>query len=217
MGESGIMPRSDFLDALVDDLQPVRPAIPWVSAIGIWTLASSLFAGFAILTGGPLRLGVESDLASLRVVLELSLVAASIIAAIAAGLEIGVPGAPPARRLLAPAILGGASWLALMLFGDALPGPAHSMLGKREHCFVAALMISLPPMGLALVLLRRRLMWVHWAAGALVGAAASALPAIGMQLACMYEPEHALRFHYSPVLLIAVLGGLACHLLLPRD
>ncbi len=215
--EGEIMPESDFLDALVDDLQPVRPAVPWASAMGIWILASGLFAAGAILIGGPPRPGVESDLASLRLVIELSLVFATVFAMIAAGLEIGVPGAPATRRLLTPAVVLGLLWLGIMLLGDSLPGPARSMLGKREHCLVEVLMISLPPTGLAFFLLRHRLMRIQWAAGALAGAAASALPAIGMQLACMYEPEHALRFHYSPVVLIALAGGIAGHFFLPHD
>ncbi len=217
MKEIEIMPGSNFLDALVDELQPVRPALPWARAITIWTLASSLFVAAALLWSGPLRVGFVSDLSSLRLLGELGLGAATSLAVIAAAFEIGVPGAPSMARLLGPAAFLGASWLGLTLLGDALPGPTHSMLGKRAHCFSESLAVSLPPAGIALVLLRRRLMWAHGAAGSLVGAAAASMAALGMQLACMYEPEHALRFHFSPILLVAVAGAAAGHFFMARD
>lgn len=215
--EGETTPRADFLDALVDELRPVRPALAWIHALGIWTLVSGIFVVAGILASGPLRTGLASDLTHPRFLIELGLGSATLFAVTAAGLELGVPGAPSAKRLLVLTGLLGASWLAIMLVGDPLPGPTHSMLGKREHCFVQILALSLPPTALALLLLRQRLMQAHGAAGACIGAAAALLPAISMQLACMYEPTHALRLHLSPVLLIAVAGAFAGHFLLPRD
>ncbi len=153
------MPRSDYLDALANQLTPLRPALPWPHAVGIWALASSLFVGTAILLGGPLRAGFESELASPRLLIELGLGMATVLAVVAAGLEVGVPGAASPMRLLMPAAVLAAGWLGVTLFGDSLPGPGYTMLGKRAHCFAEGLAIALPPTGVAFVLLRQRLMW----------------------------------------------------------
>ena len=217
MNESEIRTGAGFLDGLVEDLESVRPAMPWGLAIGVWVVASGLFVGITILASGPLRAGFDADLTSLRLQLEVALGAGSILAMIAACLEWGVPGAPARGRLLAPGLLLAMGWLSVTIFGGGLPGPTPSMLGKREHCFISGILIALPPTALALGLLRQRLMLAHAAAGSLAGAAAAALPAIAMQLACMYEPEHALRFHFPPIILIAIIGGAAGHFMLPRD
>jgi uncharacterized membrane protein YdbT with pleckstrin-like domain len=54
------------------------------------------------------------------------------------------------------------------------------------------------------------------ATAAAAGAAAAAIPAILMQLACMYDPLHALSYHLTPVLMVAALGALAGPVVLTR-
>ena len=44
-------------------------------------------------------------------------------------------------------------------------------------------------------------------AGALLGLAAGSLPALMMQIACMYSPEHILAFHIGPALAVAGAGA----------
>jgi hypothetical protein len=217
MNEGNIRERSDFIDALVAEIRPVRPALPWISAIAIWTLGSTLFVALTILMSGSMRAGLEADLRTLRLPLELGFGAATLCAAIAASLEVGVPGAPSLLRLLTPVILTGSLWLSMTIYGEAIPGPTVSMDGKRAHCLIEGVMMSVPPTLLALLLLRQRGVRSRELAGALGGMAAASLPAIGMQLAGMYQPEHALRFHLSPVLSLGLLGALAGHFILPRD
>jgi len=53
--------------------------------------------------------------------------------------------------------------------------------------------------------------------GALLGAAAGAIPGLVMQFACMYEPTHILAYHLAPVGLLTLLGAaIAPRLLAPK-
>jgi hypothetical protein len=42
----------------------------------------------------------------------------------------------------------------------------------------------------------------------MTGAAAAAVPALWMELACRTEPAHARRFHLSPILMLGVVTAL---------
>ena len=81
------------------------------------------------------------------------------------------------------------------------------MLGKRPHCFAETLLYSAPPVIAGLWLLKRRYVLRGARAGALLGLAAGSLPALMMQIACMYSPEHILAFHIGPALAVAGAGA----------
>ena len=49
-----------------------------------------------------------------------------------------------------------------------------------------------------------------------VGLAAGMLPALYMQMACMYEPSHILGLHLLPGLSMALIGGVIALLWRPR-
>ncbi len=51
--------------------------------------------------------------------------------------------------------------------------------------------------------------WAEWMA-------AAAVPALMMQWACVYAPDHILIHHLLPVLAVGAAGALAARLLLPR-
>ncbi len=82
------------------------------------------------------------------------------------------------------------------------------MLGKRDHCVVEALLFGLPPALLALLLSYRfyPLRPVHSAF--LFFMAAAMVPALYMQIACMYAPAHILQMHILPALLVTLVGTL---------
>lgn len=213
-------PSNRFLDALVDDLEPTRPAASWPQATGSWLAIASLTAAFGVLATGPLRTGWVDDLRSFRFALEVVLGASTSFALIAAALEVGVPGAPAFRRLLGPGFLLLFAWLGLnvlnLVLGAGSTDPAHSMIGKREHCLVQGIAISLIPIAPAVAILRRRSLYFHWASGFLVGLAAASLTAVWMLGACMYDPGHALRSHFSPMLVSGLAGALLANRLLPK-
>jgi hypothetical protein len=211
------MSRPDFVDALVADLTPVRPATPWFRAMITWCLLSWLIVGGSILAMGPLRDGIFLELmASPRFALELALGFAAGLAAIWAGLELGVPGAPSAPRLWTPPVLFFGGWVLAVSYGLIQPSTASATGGMRMHCFMQTLLVSLPPCTVALYFLRGRIVYSQYGAGLLVGAAAAAIPALWMQVACLGGPPHILMFHLSPIVIIGLLGTVVARRFLPR-
>jgi hypothetical protein len=211
------MQPSEFLDALVADLVPTRPATPQSRVLLLWCLSSWVIVAAAILAGGPLREGFAGELmVSPRYALELGLGLGAGFAAIWAGLEIGVPGGPsPARRWCPPLILI-AAWTFIVALGLFQPSTPPSMNGKRIYCFAQILLASLPPLILAIHFLRPRLAYARSSAGFLVGVAAAAIPALWMQVACRTGAAHVLSHHLFPILLSAAFGAVVAQRALSR-
>jgi len=65
------------------------------------------------------------------------------------------------------------------------------------------------PIGFGIYLLRRLLTLRPGVAGALIGTASGTLPALAMQVACMYSPDHILRFHVAPIVVPTTIGIIA--------
>jgi len=211
------MSRPDFIDALVADLGPVRPGMPWIRVTLSWFLVSWALVGAAILASGPLREGVLTELTgSPRFALELTLGFAAGLTAIWAGLEIGVPGASAARRFWTLPLLLFGAWTLAVGSGLIDPRTPTTPAGGRVHCFAQTLLISMPPYTAALHFLRDRIAYAHTRAGLLVGTAAAVLPALWMHVACQAEPLHVLLFHLSPILIVGLLGAVVAHRVLPR-
>jgi len=209
--------QTDFVEALICDLEPVRRARPWSHAMFIWCGLSWCLVGGVILTIGPLREGITGELlASPRLALELAIGIIAGIAAIAAGLELGVPGSPATPRLSSAPLLLFAAWVLIILFEFVNPIGEPPSSAMRAHCFLQTMLVSLPSATMALYLLQGRILFDTGRAGLLVGTAAAAVPALWMELSCMNEPMHALQFHLSPILLIGAITALIAHRLLAR-
>ena len=101
-----------------------------------------------------------------------------------------------------------AGWAALLVWALVVPPFAPSMDGKRAACVLEVIADAALPYALGLWWLRRRYAVLSPAAtGAVLGLAAGAAPAILMQLACVYEGGHGLRFHLGPLLACAIAGA----------
>ena len=207
----------DFIDALVEDLSPVRPAPGRLRTLILWGALSWAFVSAAILLSGPLREGVLDELfRSPRLALELGIGIAAGLTALAAGLELGGPGSPSPLRLWLPPLVLIGCWVLLLSYAIGNPVVEPSLTGRREHCLVETLCSALPPLALGLHLLRKRVVFSRATAGLLVGAGAAALPAVWMQLACRVDPLHGMLLHLSPMLLLAAAGAVLAHRFLPR-
>ncbi len=205
-----------LIEALVEDLTPVRPAASWPLSLLTWSLASWPIVGIAILLAGPLRPGALAALgASPRETIEPVLGVLAGLTTVLAGLELGVPGRLRTGWLIGPAGLLLAGWVALLASGLSDPLGSTAMLGKRPSCELQVLAFSLPPLSLGLWALKRRALFHRAAAGALVGLGSALIPAIWMQLACMQDPLHELTHHAAPILLMGAAGALAARALLP--
>lgn len=205
-----------LIDALVDDLAPVRRPPGDAASLALWLAVSWTVVLGATLAAGPLRPGALDQLVTTpRFLLECLAGAAAGVLAMAAALRLATPGRSRPRRAAAPALGLAALWVAQIAVGWSWPSLEVSTLGKRPHCFVEILAYSVPPLLLGLWLLRRRLALERFATAALLAGASASLPALLMQLACRYEPTHGLLYHLGPLLLVAAFGSLAGRLL-PR-
>jgi hypothetical protein len=204
------------IDELVADLAPVTPPPPLGRAAGLWLLLSWVWVAALTLATGDLRPDAADQLTGApRFLLECLFGLGVGVAAIVGAVRLGIPGAPVRRALVAAGGLA-ALWIGCLLVGLVDPALPASMAGKRPHCAIEAWLLALGPLALALLLLRR---WVGLRpvlSGAIAGAAAGAIPALMMQLACMYGAEHALVMHLGPGLVPVALGALLGPRLLRR-
>jgi hypothetical protein len=202
------MSRTDFIEALVDDLVPVRPAISIGRALCSLSSIAWIFVGMAIAASGPLREGAIASLATLPwYSLEFALATLSSFTAMLAGLEFGVPGHSRKVLLLAPPVAFFSAWLGVLAYGLDNPALESGTLGARPLCDVQTLVFALPPLALALYAVKRRALFASTTTGLLMGLGATAVPAAWMQLACLYDSMHTLVHHLGPVLIVGVLSA----------
>jgi hypothetical protein len=198
-----------LIDSLSAGLKPVRPSPPVDGTALLWLIASVGFVIGITAWFGPIRANALAQLASEpRFALETALGFFAIAVTSVIAFRTALPGGTQRRMVLAGIGLI-TLWLANYALGLAFPALEPSMLGKRDHCFSETLLFALPPVGLALLLSRRfyPLRPVHSAS--LFCLAAAMLPALYMQIACMYIPLHILQMHIAPALAVT-LGGTAC-------
>ena len=196
--------RDDLIAGLSRDLAPVRKA-PDVNRLALaWFLLGAIFVVVATRLAGPLRPGVFAQFtAEPRFLLETLLG----VAAIAWMSLVAFRGAVPAALTRRFAIVGAVLmllWLAQYVFGLVNPALEPSELGKRGHCSMEVMLYS-TPLILAAMYFIRRLYPLAFARTALsAGLAAGMVPALYMQLACMYESVHILSMHIFPGLVMGL-------------
>ena len=205
-----------LIGALVDDLQPV--AVRWsaVRVGAIWLIASVTYVVAAMAVMGPFREGFESQLLNHpRFAAEMMIGVLAVVCFILVAIRQAVPG--QATRPLQYIALGlGAIWLLNFVAGVHFPTLEPSMHGKREFCAWESYVYSAPPAFFAVVLLVRRFPLHPLASGINAGAAAGLIPAVTMQIACMYEPVHILAHHAAPIVVVALVTGLVAFVLTRR-
>lgn len=201
--------RADLVRELAEGLRPVRRMPSPTSLALVWLVGSWAFVAAVTLATGGLRPGVLSQLtASPRFLGETMLGLVTGAVAIRAAADLGVPRPPLPWRRAAPALFLLAGWVGAYLYGLRDPALEPSMLGKRAGCYLEVLAFAAPPMAAALWLIRQAFPLARVWTGAMVGAAAGAVPGLLMQLSCMYDPAHILSYHLAPIAAVAFVGGL---------
>ena len=194
----------ELIAELTRDLRPGPRLLPLMAIAALWLAAAVAWVLGVGLALGPLRPDVADALLSRPLYLLEKVIGAA--AALAFGwlaVSSAVPGRAT-RRLgsISGALLG--AWLLFFLLGDWLVVLEPSMVGKRDHCALEAYLLSLPPLALLILLQRRRYPLSPVSATVIAAVAAALLPALFMQIGCMYEVEHILLHHVGPVFIIAV-------------
>lgn len=205
--------REELLDSLVADLAPVKPA-PDVRLLAcLWLLCSALCVVAVTHLVGPIRPTALAQLQDSPRFLAEMLVGGLAAAGLAlATFRAAVPGGA-GRVLVACASLPGALWVGGLLVGLVHPALEPSMLGKRDLCFLESFVYALPPLVVALYWQLRLFPLRPGHSAVLAGLAAGALPALYMQIACMYVPAHILLFHVGPGVAVGLAAPLFLRLL----
>ncbi len=200
--------RDDLLNNLVADLEPVAPAPDTRVAACLWLLASAAWVVLLTHLVGPIRPNALDQLqAHPRFLAEM---VAGLLTVVGLGLMAFRAAIPGAVRtwMTWPLMLVGGLWLAAIAAGLVAPALEPSMLGKRDHCYLEGLMYALPPLVAAMFWQSRQYPLRAAGSAVLAGLAAGALPALYMQIACMYQPMHILLFHIGPGIALGLLAPL---------
>lgn len=121
--------------------------------------------------------------------------------------------ATPGERVPRAAVL--VLWSLATLFfiglasGFSTLAPETSTVGARHECWLEVLEYGAICLLMFVLMVRRGWVRFSWERGILYGLIAGLVPAALMQLACMYNPMHALVFHYLPATALIPLGLVA--------
>ena len=195
-----------LISGLSSGVAPVSPPRNIDLIALAWFLLSTLFVVLVTLLIDPIRPGALMQLASKpRFLLETMLGVTAILWVSLAAFRSAIPGALTGRFATAGLFLI-ALWLIQYVIGLVSPALEPSTLGDRHHCWLEAIIYSLPVTVAGLSVVHRKYPLRPVRAGLFVGLVAGMLPALFMQLACMYEPLHIIMFHILPGLLMAAVS-----------
>jgi len=201
--------RQQLILGLSEDLPATQYAGNlWPSAM--WLGGGLLLVAVLAWFDGPFRPGAWYQLQSspqffIESVIGLLAVALLVFSAF----ELSIPGrANSLRRLVMPigALL---AWVAGYVWGLLQPALEPTVSGQRAFCYAQTLLYSIPLLMAGVFWARRQYPLQGVRIGLLLGLAAGAVPALVMQFACMYAPDHILQHHILPGLSAGVLGALA--------
>ncbi len=200
--------RNELIDQLSGDLPPVKTVgRPMLRAFA-WFAVSAIYVMAVTQWFGPLRPGAVSQLLSEpRFLLESTLGVLAIAWVAVAAFRAAIPARLGKGFAIAGAVLM-TLWLLNYVVGLVSPALEPSMLGKRPHCFAETLAYAVPPILLGLLMIRRLYPLSPVRNAMLLSLAAGMLPALYMQLACMYAADHILMFHILPGLVMVLPGAL---------
>lgn len=191
-----------LIDSLTTDLQPSRRSWNTNLLAALWLIFSVAYVVIAADWFGPIRPQAIAQLQHEPQFLLESLLGLTAITLTAwCAFRAAVPGAL-SRSLLVVTISLIGLWVTSYAFGLYSPALAPSMAGKREHCSLETLLYAAPPLLIGFFFLRRLYSLRPAQNALLIGLAAGMIPALYMQIACMYEPTHILKFHVLPGLAI---------------
>ena len=196
-----------LISNLSSDLAPVTPTRSINRLALTWFLLSAVYVVVITHLFGPIRPGALSQLGTEpRFLFETILGVAAILWFSLLVFRSAVPAALTRQFAVAGLVLM-ALWLAQYVVGLVNPALEPSTLGKRDHCYFETMVYAFPPILVALFFIRRLypLRFIRTAMS--ISLAAGMLPALYMQLACMYEPLHILTFHILPGLAMVLIGA----------
>jgi len=196
-----------LISDLSSNLAPVSPP-PNINRLAIaWFALSAIYVVAVTQLFGPIRPGAITQLSTEpRFLLETVLGVAAILWFSLLAFRSAIPAALT-RQFAAAGLVLMALWLAQYVVGFISPALEPSKLGKRNYCYFETMVYSLPVILAGLFFVRRLYSLRPVRTAMSISLAAGMLPALYMQLACMYEPAHILAFHILPGLLMVGVGA----------
>ncbi len=199
-----------LISSLSSKLEPVSPP-PNINRLAMaWFALSAIYVVAVTQLFGPIRSNAIAQLGTEpRFALETMLGVAAILWFSLLAFRSAIPAAL-SRQFAAAGLILMALWLAQYVIGLVSPALEPSRLGNRQHCYIETMVYSLPVILAGLFFVRRLYPLRPVRTAMSISLVAGMLPALYMQLACMYEPTHILAFHILPGLLMVGVGaGLA--------
>ena len=196
-----------LISNLSSKLEPVSPP-PNINRLAIaWFVLSAIYVVAVTQLFGPIRSNAITQLGTEpRFALETLLGVAAILWFSLLAFRSAIPAALSRQFAVAGLVLM-ALWLAQYVIGLVSPALEPSSLGKRHHCYIETMVYSLPVILAGLFFVRRLYPLRPVRTAMSISLVAGMLPALYMQLACMYEPTHILAFHILPGLLMVGVGA----------
>ena len=193
----------EIINELVEDLSPVQRLMSPVTRTLVFLVPSLICLTAIMWYLQPFRPGfLEQILNFPRFSLEIFFGYAAAILAIAIGFIMSVPGAKEEKFVRNLIRIGVILFAGVFLYSLSSPSMPITMAGKRGFCIFEVAIFG----GVLAILLiafhRRSVFFKPTASSLFIGIGCALLPAITMQLACMYNPQHALTHHYGPILVV---------------
>lgn len=196
-----------LISSLSSKLEPVSPP-PNINRLAMaWFALSAIYVVAVTQLFGPIRSNAIAQLSTEpRFALETLLGVAAILWFSLLAFRSAIPAAL-SRKFAAAGLVLMALWLAQYVIGLVSPALEPSSLGNRHHCYIETMVYSLPVILAGLFFVRRLYPLRPVRTAMSISLVAGMLPALYMQLACMYEPTHILAFHILPGLLMVGVGA----------
>ena len=199
-----------LIQSLSDELKPIKPIKSVDGLALLWLFSSALYVVLVTHYFGPIRHNAFDQLLSTpRFLFETANALLAITLVAICGFRAAVPGRLTRRFATASFVVMGL-WLLQYIIGLSHPTLAPSMEGKRDDCWLQTIYYSAPPIIAAFVITRRLFPLQAFHTTFSFCLAAGMLPALYMQIACMYLVPHILKFHILPGLLVALAGSSLC-------
>jgi hypothetical protein len=87
------------------------------------------------------------------------------------------------------------------------PSPEPTLVGARAACNLEVVCYGGGAMFFLLLVARRGYLRPSPGTSLMFGVVGGLIPATLMQIACIYDPWHAVSHHYGPILLLMVIGA----------
>ncbi|NOR80680.1 MAG: DUF1109 family protein [Methyloprofundus sp.] len=200
--------RMDLIKGLSANVPPVRPRNGISLPIILWFFSSWIYVIALSLYLGPLRGGaLKALITSPQFAFESSIgfISGALFCVIA--FQESIPGLRH-KWLIYLSYFSAILWISCYIVGLSFPALEPSMLGKRAHCVLEAYLYSVPPLIIGYFLIYRRYPLNSLRAGIFLGISAGMLPALFMQISCMYDPRHILTHHIGPAIVAIVVGAI---------